>query len=256
MRSVRAAAVDRYQWHLMNSWAHDESVITSADEYKRWFDAPQSNERVRKLREPASQETWVDIIQRFPECRAEVAWSRHTPVVVLKILRWDADERTRWRVRTNARWIDEHPDDALPWEDDPSVPIQFRLSDQERQLLQFGLTEWSGPAKCTHEFAVAMGFRDVEDLFIQGNRIGEAIVAGEPLSRTDWTKALLSTEVVFMSNVIGSGWDWETTTGLSDESTLQMIRALQRKIVTGGVIGHVFGTRVGPAGWSEPVHRR
>lgn len=67
-------------------------------------------------------------------------------------------------------------------------------------------------------------------------------MAGTPLSRTDWTRALLATEIVFMSNVIGSGWDWQTTTGFGDEETLRMLRSLQRHVVTGGVVGEAFGT--------------
>jgi hypothetical protein len=80
-----------------------------------------------------------------------------------------------------------------------------------------------------------MGFRSVTDLFEQGTRIADGIAAGHPQSRTDWTRALLATEIVFVSNVVGSGWDWAITTGFADESTLKTLRALQRKIVSGGV---------------------
>ncbi|QKE86072.1 hypothetical protein HL663_12370 [Arthrobacter sp. NEB 688] len=122
--------------------------------------------------------------------------------------------------------------------------MQFRLSDDERALLRFGLSEWGGPADCTEEFAVAMGFDNVADLFASGTRIGEAIAAGVPLSRTDWTRALLATEVVFASDVIGSGGDWQITTGFGDEATLGMLRSLQRRMVMcRGVVGKVFGTR-------------
>ena len=224
------------------AWS-DSLVINSADEYKRWFDAPESTERRKKLWEPATVETWLEVIDRFPECRADVAWNREVPLAVLEVLRQDEDENVRWHVRTRATWLDAHPDDGEPWKDDPSAPIQLRLSEEERALLRAGLTEWGGPARCTEEFAVAMGFECVADLFASGDRIGDAIAAGFPLSRTDWTRALLATEVVFASNVVGSGWDWQTTTGFEDESTLRMLRSLQRRMVTGGVIGEAFGTR-------------
>lgn len=218
-------------------------VIETADQYKAWFDAPESIERYRKLREPAPTKVWREVISRYPVCRSEVAWSPEAPLEVLQELRKDEDERVKWRVRTNARWLQFHPDDGEPWKDDPSLPIQLRLSDDERAVLSAGLLEWGGPARCTEELAVAMGFRGVEDLFTQGDQIREAIAAGTPLSRTDWTRALLATEVVFISNVVGSGHDWQTTTGLSDTRTLELIRALQRHLVTGGVVGEAFGTR-------------
>lgn len=89
--------------------------------------------------------------------------------------------------------------------------------------------------------ASAMGFRNVSDLFEQGKRIADGIAAGEPESRADWPRAFLATEIVFISNVVGSGWDWAITAGFADGSTLKTLRTLQRKIVAGGVIGEVFG---------------
>jgi hypothetical protein len=218
-------------------------VIRSADEFKQWFDAPESVERARTLRGPATVETWLEVVNRFPECRAEVAWGREVPLPVLEVLRQDDDEHVRWRVRTRSIWLEAHPADGEPWKDDPSIPIHLRLSKDERTLLRAGLREWGGPAQCTEEFAVAMGFKDVADLFASGDRISDAIAAGVPISRTDWTRALLATEVVFISSVIGSGSDWQTTTGFDDEVTLGMLRSLQRRVVTAGVIGEAFGTR-------------
>jgi hypothetical protein len=104
------------------------------------------------------------------------------------------------------------------------------LTDDERRLLRSGLLEWGGPANCTAEMAVAMGFRDVDDLFKQGDRIRTELHHHEPLTRRDWIRALLATEVVFASNVVGSGHDWSITTGLSDEDSIQLLRSVQAKI--------------------------
>ncbi|MFD2091298.1 hypothetical protein [Blastococcus deserti] len=52
----------------------------------------------------------------------------------------------------------------------------------------------------------------------------------QPLTRRDWARALLATEIVFASNLVGSGLDWSSTTGLSDEETIALLRTLQRKI--------------------------
>lgn len=218
-------------------------MIESAEEYKHWFDAPESIERFKKLREPAAEGTLLEVIDRFPECRAQVALGDDVPVAVLEVLRVDEDELVRWHVRSNAKWLEIHPDDGEPWKDDPNGLIQLRLSNDERALLRAGLREWGGPARCTEEFAVAMGFDNVADLFESGAWIGDAIVAGAPLSRTDWTRALLATEIVFVSDVVGSGWDWHITTRFPDEETFRMLRSLQRRMVTGGVIGEAFGTR-------------
>src|SRR5467141_1751578 len=103
---------------------------------------------------------------------------------------------------------------------DPQEAIEIPLSDEERQLLRAGLAEWGGPAHCTKEFAVAMGFKDVADLLSQCHRLNQALAVAEPLTRPDWARTLLATELAFASDSIGSGVDWSTTTGLSDADTI------------------------------------
>ena len=118
------------------------------------------------------------------------------------------------------------------------------LTDEERRLLWSGLSEWGGPARCTDEMAVAMGFRNVQDLFDSGKRLRSAINSGEPLAASDWLRVLLATEIVFASNTIGSGRDWSITTGLSDEDSLLMLRSIQSKLGgLGNLLGVAFGTR-------------
>ena len=97
-------------------------------------------------------------------------------------------------------------------------------------MLDRGLVEWGGPARCTDAMAVGMGFADVQDLFAQADRILGELVAGRPLSRWDWSRTLLATEIVFASNVMGSGTDWTDTTGLDDVRSIQVLRGLQRKL--------------------------
>ena len=74
------------------------------------------------------------------------------------------------------------------------------------------------------------GFADVQDLFAQADRILGELDAGRPLSRWDWSRTLLATEIVFASNVMGSGTDWTDTTGLDDARSIQVLRDLQRKL--------------------------
>lgn len=107
----------------------------------------------------------------------------------------------------------------------------YNLTDDERELLWRGLFEWGGPASPTKAMAVAMGFLDVSDLLKEGSRMMADIREGRPLTYVDWRRALLATEIVFASDVVGSGVDWSTTTGLQDEETIRMLRSIQRKLV-------------------------
>lgn len=117
-------------------------------------------------------------------------------------------------------------------------PIAVSLSAQERELLRSGLEEWEGPAHPTDDLAVAMGFTGVEDLLnrMQGLRTG--LVESSPMTPMDWARALIATEVAFASDVYGSGWDWSSTTGLTDEETIRLLRQVQRKLI--GVVAPVL----------------
>jgi hypothetical protein len=110
--------------------------------------------------------------------------------------------------------------------------IDVDLASSERRLLRYGITEWGGPAHCTEEMAVAIGFVSVRDLFDNRDRLVRAIGGGDPLTSRDWRRVLLSTEVVFASDVVGSGIDWRSTTGLSDEDTIVLLRSVQRKVLS------------------------
>jgi hypothetical protein len=108
--------------------------------------------------------------------------------------------------------------------------IQIDLTDAERHLIVRGLLDWGGPAHATAALAVAMGFEGVEDFHVQVSRLRASLKAGQPLSPWDWRRALLATEIVFASDIFGSGYEWSTTTGLSDEETIRTLRRLQHKL--------------------------
>ncbi len=63
--------------------------------------------------------------------------------------------------------------------------IEVELSDAERRVLDRGLVEWGGPARCTDAMARAMGFDSVQNLYEQGDRIVGDLDARRPLSRRD-----------------------------------------------------------------------
>ncbi|MFD9541628.1 hypothetical protein [Streptomyces sp. NPDC060022] len=122
---------------------------------------------------------------------------------------------------------------------------QLTLTDEESQLLQQGLIEWSGPARCTEEFAVAMGFEGTEDLNRRGLWIRRALAEREALDPMDWARALLATELAFASDVVGSGYEWSTTTGWPDDTTVRVLRSTQLKLIrtVAPLVGRGLGTR-------------
>jgi len=123
--------------------------------------------------------------------------------------------------------------------------INFGLTGDERLVLRCGVVEWGGPASCTEELAIAMGFNSVRDLFANKARLVAAIEGGSPLSRTDWFRVVLATEIAIASDLMGSGMEWSTTTGFTDVETIRILRGIQRKVVRElhGIAGQGVGTR-------------
>lgn len=108
--------------------------------------------------------------------------------------------------------------------------IDVELTRIERRVLSRGLIEWDGPAHCTESMARAMGIVSVDDLSHAGRHMADDLDAGRPLSRRDWTRALLATEIAFASDVLGSGIEWSTTTDLDDATTLRTLRQLKPQL--------------------------
>jgi hypothetical protein len=123
--------------------------------------------------------------------------------------------------------------------------IAIDLTDDQRAVLRAGLVEWGGPARVTQELAVAMGFRDQDDPFAEGDRIRIALEARQPLSPLDWARMVPATEIVFASQLVGSGWDWSITTGFTDADTIRILREVQRGLPRSVVaaVGSEFGTK-------------
>jgi hypothetical protein len=137
---------------------------------------------------------------------------------------------------------------------EPSDLLRPDLDEFERNILCWGLIEWGGPARCTDEMAVAMGFGGAQDLFDATPRLIAAIRSGGPLPAVDWLRVLLATEIVFASNCIGSGLDWPITTGASDEETLAALRSIQRKLPgLGQLVGTAFGAGHERPGEAQPA---
>ncbi|MFB2597473.1 hypothetical protein ACEXQE_06760 [Herbiconiux sp. P17] len=219
-------------------------VIENATEYAKWFDSAPSPERWAALsKEHADLATWVAILDEYPRCQIAVARNATVPLEILERLRYARDFDVQWTVRSHERWREAHPDDPDPFDFDLDELIYYDLSSIERKVLRHGLVEWGGPAHCTEELAVAMGFASIADLFAESKRITGALKESQPMRHIDWARTMLATEIVFMSGTVGAAGDWEIMTGIPDLETFKTIRGLQSHLIVNPVIGKAFGTR-------------
>lgn len=104
------------------------------------------------------------------------------------------------------------------------------LDDRERQFLRAAMLEWGGPANPTDALALALGFTSAATMSRETWALWERIEAGQALSAQDWRRVLLAAEVVFASDVVGSGLDWPITSGIPDAESIAILRGLQRKL--------------------------
>ena len=95
------------------------------------------------------------------------------------------------------------------------------------------------PARPTKELAVALGFADVLDFYRVTRRLEEVLRERTDLSSREAVRALVATEIAFVSDFFGAGVEWSIVTGLSDEETISILRRLQRKLV--GESGSLYG---------------
>lgn len=104
------------------------------------------------------------------------------------------------------------------------------LAEDEIELLRRALLEWGGPARCSDQLAVGMGFAGAQELIDQCHKLRGALGKDSQLAPVDWARILLAVEIVFVSDLAGSGFEWSTTTGIGDESTIRTLRSIQRKL--------------------------
>jgi len=107
---------------------------------------------------------------------------------------------------------------------------QVVLDERERRFLRAALLDWGGPAHPTDELAAAMGFSSAEALSDEAWALWKRIEAGETLTTEDWRRVLLAVEIVFASDVVGSGLDFRFTSGIPDEEAIRILRSLQGKL--------------------------
>jgi hypothetical protein len=160
----------------------------------------------------------------------------------LCVARWFEDRELVDEVGNLLEKIGFNADDVL-FGRDPNVveaaadferrtsPDAFELTDEERDLLRAGLGQWGGPAPFTPAVAGALGFATASELDAECSRLWRRLRNREPLSAAELTWALLATEIVFVSEVVGCAAEWTIVTPYQDIETLQRLRMLQRRMV-------------------------
>jgi hypothetical protein len=93
------------------SWHHARE-IESAEEFVRLGTSEDPVEYSRAAQDEATESTWRDVIERFPDMRFWVAQNKRVPLSVLEVLRHDADENVRQMVTNKRSWARAHPGDT------------------------------------------------------------------------------------------------------------------------------------------------
>ena len=110
-------------------------------------------------------------------------------------------------------------------------PVDLGLTQDERRFIIDGLAQWGGPARPRREPAVLAGFTNAEEMDSGAERFQRALESEEPLSRRDWRRVVVLTELIFGSDTFGAGVEWETVTGRDEIADLRLLREVQRKLV-------------------------
>lgn len=108
--------------------------------------------------------------------------------------------------------------------------VEVSFDDEELRFLRAALLDWGGPARPTDEIAVALGFTTADQVSQGTWELWQRIEQDRTLATEDWRRVLLAVEIVFASDVVGSGLDWATTSGIPDEESIAILRRLQRKL--------------------------
>lgn len=75
-------------------------MITSAEEFVNLRSSDRKEEYLRAANDPAQDETWLDVIRRFPDMRIWVVHNKKVSLVVLDLLAHDPDPNVRAAVAT------------------------------------------------------------------------------------------------------------------------------------------------------------
>ncbi len=124
--------------------------------------------------------------------------------------------------------------------------ITIDLTDDERDFMCTALGEWGGAASYAPLPVSIVGATNWVEFDQLTERLRHAIKNAQPLSGTDWARALFLTELSFASDVVGAGVDFSTVSRFTDEEAIGLLRSLQRKIITVGPGKRLFPGQARP----------
>ncbi|GAA2590883.1 hypothetical protein GCM10010435_81980 [Winogradskya consettensis] len=110
------------------------------------------------------------------------------------------------------------------------------LTRAERELLRAGVTEWERSEGDRDETARLLGYGDRPEMQSDVVRLAGLPASDRPVSRRDFRRLLLATELAFASETLGWARDWEADTGYTDHDTVTVLRGLQERVA-----GIVYG---------------
>jgi hypothetical protein len=101
----------------------------------------------------------------------------------------------------------------------------------EREFFARALEESGGPAHVTDALAAFVGFTDANDMIKRCNDIAGQVRRDGRIDPADFKRSQLACEILFSSDIHGSGLDWEATTGLGDADSIGLLRRIQAKML-------------------------
>jgi hypothetical protein len=132
--------------------------------------------------------------------------------------------------------------------------IEIDLTDDERDFMQTALTEFGGTASYKPFPIKVLGVSTEDEFDELVDRLRIAIARGYALSRLDWARAQLLTEMCWGSDMIGAGIDFQYS--YRDELAGPWMRSIQRKLRRYGVGGALFPDNGGRRTYAESEARR
>lgn len=121
----------------------------------------------------------------------------------------------------------------VPRQRDPDEllrPVDLGLTNDELELIVAGIGQWGGPASPRPESARLVGFATAEQMTAEFARRKPALRDRQAITRREWRRILVATELIFASDVYGAGVEWETVTGRDEAADLRLLRGVQRKL--------------------------
>src|SRR4051812_26024030 len=96
---------------------------------------------------------------------------------------------------------------------DPTDLVEVRLAPAELSLIEAALLELGGTASGTTMRSILTGARSEPDSYRERDRLLGLIRGRMPMTRADWTRVQLFTELAFASDIVGAGVEWHIVTG-------------------------------------------